>query len=656
MPGVAPVVEPDIHTLTTSGNAAGVGQPYSLNVLANDFLGDPPATIVDDTFDPVGPCTGFSFNAETGVLSGTPTILGDCVFNYVLGNVAGRNGSAVVVEVAELRAPSAFGASEQVTAGEPFSFDLFDFDVRGVPQATITSHTFVPGGACEGLTFDPATGVLSGTPVGLGTPTGDVCEFEYTLSNAAGSDSSDVTVTIFPGPIAPVAVTDTRQAADGRPFTLFVLQNDFLGHPRATITSHTFDAGGPECAGLSFDPLFGVLNGTPVGGLSRQCRFGYVLSNSEGTSTGVVAVDIGVLPVAVEDGYARGEDGIPAAVGQPFSVNVLANDFLGDPPATIVAASFNPVGGCSEFSFDEATGVFSGTSTTPFAFCGFNYVLRNSAGSSATGAFVEVLPLAAPHAFFDVEQATAGEPFSFNVLTGDDLGHPPATITSNTFSSVGGCSGLSFDPATGVLSGTPIVGVCDFDYEITNSAGSSGTGVTVTFFAGPTAPVAAADTRQVTAGQALGFVVLGNDFLGHPQATITSNTFDAAAAGCGGLTFNPTNGLLSGTPSAGVGSECSFDYTISNSAGTSTAAVLVEVVDPLAATAIASSTTTTSTTTPPPTTSGTTSTSSTTTTPPSTTSGTTSTSSTTTTPPSTTSGTTSTSSTTTLTTSTTVAP
>ena len=76
--------------------------------------------------------------------------------------------------------------------------------------------------------------------------------------------------------------------------------------------------------------------------MSRQCQFDYVLSNSEGTSTGVVVVDIGVLPVAVEDGYARGEAGIPAAVGQPFSVNVLANDFLGDPPATIVASFVQP--------------------------------------------------------------------------------------------------------------------------------------------------------------------------------------------------------------------------------------------------------------------------------------------------------------------------
>ena len=246
--------------------------------------------------------------------------------------------------------------------------------------------------------------------------------------------------------------------------------------------------------------------------------------------------------------------------------------------------------------------MFSGTSTTPFAFCGFNYVLRNSAGSSAAGAFVEVLPLAAPNAFSDVEQATAGEPFSFNVLTDDELGHPPATITSHTFTSTGGCSGLSFDPATGLLSGTPVVGVCDFDYVISNPAGSDTAGATVTFFAGPTAPVATPDTRQVTAGQTLGFGVLGNDFLGHPQATITSHTFDAAAAGCGWLTFNPAIGLASGTAPAGAGSECSFEYIISNTAGTSTATVLVEVVAPLAATAIASSTTTTSTTTPPPTT------------------------------------------------------
>ena len=242
VPGVAPIVQPDIHTSTTSGAAAGVGQPYSLNVLANDFLGDPPATIFDHTFAPVGPCTGFSFDVQTGVFSGTPTILGFCSFNYVLANVAGINGEAVVVEVAELRAPNAIGASEQVTAGQPFSFALFRFGSRGVPQATITAHTFVPGGACAGLTFDQATGVLSGTPVGLGTPTGDVCDFEFTLSNAAGSDTDDVIVTIFPGPIAPVARADTRQAGDGRSFFLDVLENDFLGHPRATITSHTFGA------------------------------------------------------------------------------------------------------------------------------------------------------------------------------------------------------------------------------------------------------------------------------------------------------------------------------------------------------------------------------------------------------------------------------
>jgi hypothetical protein len=317
-------------------------------------------------------------------------------------------------------------------------------------------------------------------------------------------------------------------------------------------------------------------------------------------------------------------------------VNVLANDFLGAPPATISDDTFEPGGGCTGFSFDPVMGVFSGTGTTPFALCGFQYILENSAGRSVNFVIVEVAPLSAPNAFFDVEQATAGEPFSLNVLTFDELGHPPATITSHTFTSVGGCSGLSFDEATGLLSGTPIVGVCDFDYVISNVAGSDSAGVTVTFFAGPTAPVARPDTRQVTAGQRLIVGVLTNDSLGHPQATITSHTFDAGAPGCVGLSFDPTIGLLIVPAEASAGVSCAFDYTLSNDAGSSTTSVQVVTV---AAGAAPATTSSTSTTTPPTTSSSTTSTTPTTATAPSTTSSATSSA---TTPPTTPSATTTT--------------
>jgi large repetitive protein len=292
--GVAPVAGRDLHTRTTNQNPAGLGQPFSVNVFANDELGDPPATVFDHTFAPVGACAGFAFNQDTGLFSGTPTTVGQCVFNYALLNSAGLSGTDVVVHVENLEAPQASGATRQVTAGDPLSVDLFRFGQRGVPQATITSHTFAAGGTCAGLAFNPATGVLSGTPAGLGTPTGDVCAFTYTLSNAAGSASADVIVTIFPAAVAPVATANSQQRNVGGPgFSVAVLNNDFLGHPLASITSHTFDATAAGCAGLTFEVL-GFVTGPASAGVA--CSFDYTISNTAGSSTATVTLTVVIPP------------------------------------------------------------------------------------------------------------------------------------------------------------------------------------------------------------------------------------------------------------------------------------------------------------------------------------------------------------------------
>ena len=93
-------------------------------------------------------------------------------------------------------------------------------------------------------------------------------------------------------------------------------------------------------------------------------------------------------------------------------------------------------------------------------------------------------PAVAPVALPDIllQDATAGQPFSLNVLANDDLGNPVATITADTFDPTlqTGCIGLSFDPATGVIAGTPTQGgTCPFAYVIQNSAGFSLTQVLV---------------------------------------------------------------------------------------------------------------------------------------------------------------------------------
>jgi hypothetical protein len=94
-PAVAPVAVFDIAPATV-----GVAL-LPLDVLANDDLGTPLATIVQVQvfFDPVGACSGLSIDPLTGLLTGTPTQPGPCVFAYEIENTAGSDTTAVFVVV-----------------------------------------------------------------------------------------------------------------------------------------------------------------------------------------------------------------------------------------------------------------------------------------------------------------------------------------------------------------------------------------------------------------------------------------------------------------------------------------------------------------------------------------------------------------------------
>ena len=100
--------------------------------------------------------------------------------------------------------------------------------------------------------------------------------------------------------------------------------------------------------------------------------------------------------------------------------------------------------------------------------------------SSTTTSSTTTVAGTPPTAVDNDEIVTVGVAFSFNVLANDDLGSPPATIS--TFALNGQCGGVTFDQATGVLSGTltiPLV-PCIVTYTLTNSAGSSSSFESVT--------------------------------------------------------------------------------------------------------------------------------------------------------------------------------
>jgi len=74
-----------------------------------------------------------------------------------------------------------------------FSLNVYANDNFGVPPATFLASTFVASGACSGLSFNTATGVLSGVP----TAVNNTCSFDYSFSNSAGTDSAHVSNLVF---------------------------------------------------------------------------------------------------------------------------------------------------------------------------------------------------------------------------------------------------------------------------------------------------------------------------------------------------------------------------------------------------------------------------------------------------------------------------
>ena len=165
------------------------------------------------------------------------------------------------------------------------------------------------------LTYTSASGFV-------GTDT-----FTYTISDVDG-ETSTATVT--------VTVTDTLNAADDFDSThlntavaVAVLANDNLGVTPTSITA--FDATSAN-GGTVVDNGDGTLTFTPASGFVGTDSFTYTITDSASqSSTATVTVTVtDALPVAIDDSDST-------HLNTPVTVDVLANDDLGDPPTTITA-------------------------------------------------------------------------------------------------------------------------------------------------------------------------------------------------------------------------------------------------------------------------------------------------------------------------------
>ena len=260
--------------------------------------------------------------------------------------------------------------------------------------ASNSPTSFTAQGLPPGLSIDPAAGLISGTPSASGS-----WLVPLFAGNAAGSSGALLTITVVgQGAGAPVF------AAVPNPIT--GTTNVALSQSLAASTAISYSAQGLP-AGLSIDPVAGLISGTPTYAGTSSCLI--LASNASGTSIQQVNFSIAGGTPAFSPGLNLST--VTGYVGAPLSIKAGASG------ATSYGASGLPSG----MIISATTGLISGTPTaagsTPVSI-----TATGTGGTSTANVTIAVIALTAPQfaAFPNPIPAVVGTPFSINLAATDD--------------------------------------------------------------------------------------------------------------------------------------------------------------------------------------------------------------------------------------------
>jgi hypothetical protein len=416
-----------------AGGIALLKEPFNYQVTTN-----PPATSFSDGNIP----PGLTLNTATGQISGTPTSVGAFTVPIFATNASGTTQVTLTLPVvsppfAVFTSPAAASA----VVGQSFSTTL------STSGSNPSSSTASPLPA--GLSVNATTGVISGTP----TLAGSVSATTTQYTNAGTAVGKLLIAVAATAPTVPVVTSPAGAGAyTGVPFTYSV---------QATNSPSSFTASGLP-PGLALNPSTGLISGTPTATGSYPVAVSALNANGvSGTAT--VTMIVGTPTTTARILSAASVAGV---IGTPLSYTVITDSasFYG------LSASNLPPG----LSISGGTGVISGTPTT----AGVYYTTLGI--DNAYGAYSStVITFRILVAQTDVPVLTGaagaagivGVAFSYTVAA------------NNGATSLGASSlppGLSFDAATGLISGTPTAsGTFSIPLTATNSVGQGSATLTL---------------------------------------------------------------------------------------------------------------------------------------------------------------------------------
>ncbi|HYG73908.1 MAG TPA: putative Ig domain-containing protein, partial [Planctomycetota bacterium] len=400
----------------------------------------------------------------------------------------------------------------------------------------------------RGLGIDPATGIIQGTPLVAGT-----FEATITATNGIGTATTTLIIAISPGngiPAITSPLTATGVVNSLVPFTYTITGsngptsfNAVPVQPGLTLVD----------LGLNLDPATGLISGRPT----VSGTYEILLSATNGAGTGTATLVLGI----------SSQPGAPAIVSPLSATAMQGINFIyqieGSNSPTSFGASINGNSiGTIGLSVDANTGVISGAPTTAGV---FSILISASNGTGQPGTATLTLTVLQPAVPAITSALTASGTVGNSFFYVIDASGFPAVYGATSLP-----PGLTVDPTTGVIAGTPLLaGIYSVPISAGNIYGVATATLVITIGTVPGAPVITSSTSV--------FGSLGQPFSYQITATNGPTSFNAINLPPG-LSINTVTGLISGTPVT-VATTTAIILAV-NTIGTGSAQLTISIASP----------------------------------------------------------------------------
>jgi hypothetical protein len=409
--------------------------------------------------------TGMTINASTGAISGTPTTAQSAADYTVTATNA--TGSATTTVSITIVAPF---ITSITYSGSPFALtlDTATTTIQPTVVGTFPRWSVTPG-LPSGLSFNTQNGEISGTPDRVTA----IDTYTVTATNSSGNVSTTIRLSVVP--LAPnitispstysfykdIAITSITPRNSGSPATLWSISPSLP-------------------AGLSLNQTTGSISGTPSA-TSSSTSYTVTATNTTGSSTATFSMAV-ILSLPVPD------------------ISYSPSDIVGEVNTAISTLSPTNTGGTATnwsispslpagLSISSGTGRIIGTPTTTSTLTTYTITASNTTGSDTATitVLVNAEAVALPIITYSATTISASVGSAITPLTVTNAGGAVASWAISPAPP----TGLSFELATGTISGTPTVAASSTVYTVsaTNSRGTVRSTITLTVTSsGITAP------------------------------------------------------------------------------------------------------------------------------------------------------------------------